>query len=144
MSSINVKTVGFFVLLVVPLASLLAGCAPAPPPEEAVLEGTWAVSVQNNPDLQQLLLTFDANGKVTTVTYKLGDNAVITVPSPVGTGTVNGKDVTITAEFRGNGLEFDGTLNDANTIITGSLTTNIVLETIVITIDNGPATLTKQ
>jgi hypothetical protein len=143
MSSTNLKAMGFFALLLLPLASLLAGCAPQPP-AAAVLEGTWQVAVQNVPDLQQLLLTFDANGNLVTVTYKLGDNAVIVVPSPVGTSSVSGKDVTITATFRGNGLEFEGTLNDADTMITGSLTTHIVVGSVVVVIDNGPATLTKQ
>jgi hypothetical protein len=141
MSRASLKTIGRLLMLAAPLAALAAGC---PSNQPSVLEGTWVVTVQANPDLQQLQLTFDARGKLTTVTYKLGDNAVIVVPSPVGSGTVSGQDVTITATFRGNGLEFEGTLNDADTIITGSLTTHIVVGSVVVVIDNGPATLTKQ
>ncbi len=144
MSRTSLKAKGRVLLLVVPVASLLAGCAPPGPPSGAVLEGTWEVTVEAVPDLEQLLLTFDAEGTLITVTYKLSDNAVIVVPSPVGTGSVDGNNVTITATFRGNGLEFTGTLNDADTVITGTLTTHIVVGSVVVVIDNGAATLTKQ
>jgi len=131
-------------LSVVALGSLLGGCVPAAPPPEAVLEGTWLVTVEQNPDLQSLLVTFDGSGNVTQVEYKLGDNATITVTNPVGVATVNGQDVILSATFNGNGLTFDGTLNSDNTVINGSLTTQISVGGLLITINNGPATFTKQ
>ncbi len=144
MSRASLKAVGRLLMLAAPLSALAVSCISPQPSPEAVLEGTWVVTVENVPDLQQLELTFGASGILTTVTYQVANNAVIVVPSPAGSGSVSGDDVIITATFRGNGLEFQGTLNEANTIITGSLTTHIVLNSVVIVIDNGPATLTKQ
>lgn len=146
MSRMNAGRAGRVMLLVVSVAGLLGGCSILFPPTspEAVLAGTWAVTVQNAPDLKQLLITFNSTGNVTSVSYKLGDNATITVPSPVGVAEVNGTSVTISATFNNNGLTFNGTLNSTNTVITGSLTTQIVVGSVVVTVDNGPATLTKQ
>jgi hypothetical protein len=144
MRSTRAKSMGRILLLVLPLAGLRATCIPNQPPAEAVLAGTWAVTVAAAPGLEQLLLTFDEEGQLSTVTYKVADNAVITVPSPTGTTSVSGQDVTITGTFLGNGLEFEGILNSTNTVITGTLTTHIVVGSAVVTIDNGAATLTKQ
>ncbi len=145
MSSINVKVIGRLLVLVVPLAAIRATCVPDnQPPAEAVLAGTWAVAVDATPDLEQLTLTFNENGQLSSIVYKVSDNAVITVPSPTGTTSVSGKDVTIAGTFLGNSLEFEGTLNDTNKVITGTITTEITAGSAVITIDNGPATLTKQ
>jgi hypothetical protein len=132
-------------LLVVPLVVLPAGCGVVfPPPPEAVLEGTWEVTSSSSLSLTQLLLTFDQNGDLTRVTYKLGTEVTITAPSPSGTSTVSGKDVTIAATFLGNSLIFNGTLNDSDTVINGTLTTQITVGLIVVTINNGPGTFTKQ
>lgn len=148
MSRTNMKAIGRLLVLVAPLAAIRATCIPddqpPPPPAEAVLAGTWAVAVEAAPDLEQLTLTFDENGQLSSVVYKVSDNAEITVPSPTGTTSVSGKDVTIAGTFLGNSLEFEGTLNDTNTVITGTITTEITAGSAVITIDNGPATLTKQ
>ncbi len=144
MIRMNVRVLGCVALSVVSLGSLLSGCGPPPPPPEAVLQGTWAVTVENAPDLKELLVTFDENGNVTEVQYKLGDNATITVASPTGVATVDGSNVIISATFNDNGLTFNGTLNSDNTVITGNLTTQIAIGGLIVTINNGPATLTKQ
>jgi hypothetical protein len=68
----------------------------------------------------------------------------VTDSSPSSTTRVDGKSVAISTEFFGNSLAFEGTLNDADTVIDGSFTTRILLGSILITIDNGPGTLTKQ
>ena len=43
-----------------------------------------------------------------------------------------------------NTLRFEGTINDAQTQMEGEVTTEIRLPGVRITINNGPATLTKQ
>jgi hypothetical protein len=113
------------------------------PPAAAVLAGTWELTTPSTASLTQLLLTFDQNGNLTTVTYKLGTEITVTESAPVSTTTVDGKNVTISATFLGNSLDFNGTLNEADTVITGTLSTRIALGTIVITIDGGPGTMTK-
>ncbi len=140
----NSQAAGLILLSMAPLAVFLGGCPQPAPPPEAVLQGTWLVTVAQNPDLKTLLVTFDENGNVTEVQYKLGDNALITVTSPAGVATVNGQNVVISATFNDNGLTFNGTLNGDNTVITGNLTTQIVVGGVVVTVNNGPATLTKQ
>lgn len=120
-----------------------AGCVP-PPPAEAVLAGTWRVTAENAPDLNQLLITFDQNGNLQTVQYQLTGNAVITVPAPIGDTAVEGNEVTISATFNGNTFAFTGTLNEAQTVATGNVTTLIAVGSSIVSINNGPATLTKQ
>lgn len=127
------------------LAGLLPGCfQPVVPPTTAVLAGTWAVTVENTPELKQLLFTFDANGNLQTVQYQIAANATITVPSPFGVTSVENDAVTISMTFITNTLAFNGTLNDTRNVITGNLTTLISVGGAVVTINNGPATLTKQ
>ena len=134
-------------LLIVPVAGLLSGCRalfPTTPPPEAVLAGTWAMTAQNVPDLKQLLFTFDSNGNLQTIQYQVASNATITVPAPIGETSVSGTAVSISVAFNTNTLAFNGTLNSANNVIDGSLTTLIAVGSSVVTVDNGPATMTKQ
>jgi hypothetical protein len=131
-------------VLAMPLTGLLAGCFTPAPPAAAVLAGTWAVTVENAPDLKELLLTFDSSGNIQTVQYQIGSNAIITVPAPVGATSVENSTVSISVSFNTNTLAFNGTLDDANNVITGSLTTLIAVGDVTVTIDNGPTTLTKQ
>ncbi len=140
-----VKAIGRMLMVVAPLALVAAGCPTTEPPAEAVLAGTWEVSTTpEESDLTQLLLTFNQNGDLQTVTYQVSDNTVITVPSPLGNTNVEGQEVTISSTFLGNSLSFSGTLNETNDVIEGNITTTITVGGIVITIDNGEATLTKQ
>ena len=108
------------------------------------LAGSWVVTVDNAPDLKTLVLTFDRNGGIESIQYQVGPNAVITVPSPVGRTNVDGDSVVISATFNNNTLSFSGTFNETETLISGNLTTLISFGGTVVTIDNGPATLTKQ
>ena len=141
----NSLSMGWRLLLVVPLACLPSGCGTAfSPPPEAVLSGTWTLTTPSSVPLTQLLLTFDRNGTLTTIAYKLGADITITTSSVAGTTKVTGKDVSIATAFLGGSLEFNGTLNDADTEITGTLTTQITVGTITVTINGGPGTLTKQ
>ncbi len=129
-------------VLAAPLVVALPGCPSLLP--TAVVEGTWALTAQNAPNLNELLITFNSTGRVTHVTYQLAGGSVISVNAPVGTVTVSGKNVSVNTTFNGNSLTFNGTLNSANTVITGSITTHIVVGAVTVTINNGPATLTKQ
>jgi len=133
----------WMIVIAVPFVTLLSGCFPPPPPT-SVLEGTWKLTVEGAPDLRDLLLTFDSDGNIQTVQYQIGDNAIITVPAPIGATSVENDTVTISVTFNSNTLAFNGTLNDTNDIITGSLTTLITVGDVTVTIDNGPATMTKQ
>jgi hypothetical protein len=132
-------------LLVLPLTGLPTGCGTIfGPSPETVLAGTWSLTTPSSTDLTQLLLTFNQNGALTTVVYKVGTGITITSNAPTGTTTVAGNNVTITADFIGGALSFNGTLNAAQTVIDGTFTTTITVGTLVISIDSGRGTLTKQ
>lgn len=139
------KSMRIVALLGMFAALLPAGCGwLAPPPDTAVLAGTWSVTAESTPNLNQLLLTFDENGNLDTIQYKVGDNVLVTVPSPLATTDVDGDDVTITAQFNESGLVFNGVLDPAGNVITGNLTTQIKSGDIIITVNNGAATMTRQ
>lgn len=127
-------------LLALPLLAFVAGC---PLPATAVLEGTWAFTVDSTPNLNELLLTFNQNGQVTNVTYQVTGSAEISVNAPVGQATVNGKNVSVTSTFQGNSLTFNGTLNDDNTVAQGTITLQITVGAVTVTVNGGAATMTK-
>lgn len=125
------------------LLSLICGCPSNQP--EAVLEGTWRVATTTaDPDLTQLLITFDVQGDPTQITYTIGTAAAVTVPFPGGSSDVDGSDVEITATWAGNSSVFTGTLSADTNTITGNLTTYILTNGILIQINNRPATMTRQ
>jgi len=121
----------------------LVGCAPTPPPE-AVLEGTWEMTTTESTDLTQLLLTFDAQGELSRITYQLDGGTILIATSPTAATNVDGDDVSISVTFSSNALVFNGQLNNAKTVITGTTTTYITVGLFVVQINNGPAVLTKQ
>ncbi len=143
MSQMYVRGARAVVLSIAVLSILPAACVEPPTPATAVLAGTWAVTTPSSPELTQLLITFDSNGNFQTITYQVGNNATVTWQHPVGTTAVDGSDVTISTTFNNNGLVFEGTLNSDNTVITGNVTTHITAGDAVVTINDGPATLTK-
>lgn len=133
-------------LLVVPLIALLHGCGVTNPPE-AILAGTWSLVPDNTPvpALTTLLLTFDSNGNWTQVQYQIGTSATVTKSISTGDTTVDGSDVTISATIGfGDTISFQGTLDSTNTVITGNITTILNSAGQTVTINNGPATMTKQ
>ncbi len=86
-----------------------------PPPPEAVPTGTWELTTEEGADLAQLVLTFDENGGPARVTYKLGN--VVPIVSPARSG--------------------------ATSVKVGRLR-SCAAASLVVSIDNGEATLTKQ
>lgn len=123
----------------------LGGCViETTPPPESVLAGTWQLTTPTSSTLTQTYLTFDTNGNLSKIVYKIGTSATVTDNSPWGVADVNGKSVTINSQFAGNGLILNGTLNDTNTVIQGTNGTEIRVGSLTITVDNGPVTLTKQ
>ncbi len=117
---------------------------PSTPPPEAVLEGTWKLTTENDVGLTQTFFTFDARGQLDKVTYKVGQNTTVTDNSPTGHTTVLGNSVTIDSSFAGSGQVLKGTLDETKTVITGQTGTEIQFGNISISVDNGAITLTKQ
>ena len=123
------------------LTMILTGCAPPP---EAVLEGAWKLTPDDDTGLSETLLTFDQKGKLSAITFKL-DALTITYDKVLCTKTtVDGAAVTIDTTFLASSLIFNGTLNSDQTIIAGTVTMRIQISSLNISIDEGSATLTKQ
>ena len=130
---------------VMALFSLGLNCPGLIPIEPSVLEGTWAVNVADE-DLTLMRVTFNSDGRLTRVIYQIGTSMTIEETFTSGVGTVQGDNVTIRGTFGPLNLStfsFEGTLNEDQTIISGNLTTEIHFLAITITINNGPATLTR-
>jgi hypothetical protein len=145
MSRIRPLSAGLGLTFVILLAGVSGGCGTIfQPPPEAILSGTWSLTSSSIPGLTELLLIFDRNGHLTDIEYRIGSDVLITAPAPTSSTTVDGTEVSIAATFLGNSLTFHGLLNDSNTVITGSISTRIDVGIAVITINDGPATMTKQ
>jgi hypothetical protein len=134
--------------LVLPLTALLlsAGCFvinPTPTPESA-LAGTWKLTTAQSTELTQTFLTFDAAGLLIRVTYKIGTNTTIANDNVTAISKVDGDNVTIVSTFGGNTVTFNGTFNADKTVIEGTQGTEIKINGVTISIDNGAVTLTKQ
>lgn len=126
------------------LLAVMPGCAwlVAPPPE-AVLAGTWDLTPEAATDLEQLQLTFDGDGVLTQITYRVTDSTTLTVLDPPGQTEVDGSEVTIVATFNGNALVFTGQLQGTTPEqINGNLTALISVGSIIVSIDYGAATMT--
>ena len=127
------------------LNSGCAGCLQPPPPPEAVLAGTWLMTPvpQTVPPVENWRLTFDSDGNLTNITFTIV-GVTTTWTNPSGATSVDGDSVYISSTDQGSGLTFTGTLNSDKNVIDGSLTSNIVVGGVTISLSQGPATMTKQ
>ena len=138
MGSVCLVAAGLGLLVVMP------GCAwlVAPPPE-AVLFGTWDLTPDATTDLEQLQLTFDGDGVLTLITYRVTDSIPLTVLGPPSQTIVDEYGVTVVTTFSGNGLVFTGQLQGTTPEqINGNLTALISVGSVVVSIDYGAATMT--
>lgn len=132
------------------LLSAVVGCTINIIPAESVLAGTWQLTGDTvSPDVGDFLITFDASGQITKLTYVYKSATTVTVNAGDllrSSSKVNGSDVSISASWSiGNTLFFEGVLNTAQTEIDGS-TSYRLLVTPAITVDipTGPAKLVKR
>ena len=131
-------------VLLLPVA-LIAGCPSVLPPPEAVLEGTWLLETTAPTLLGPTELVFDARGKLTRISIQVTAGTEVVRRNPLATVSVDGDQVTVDANLLLLGtLNFNGTLNADETVVSGHLTTNLNLLFANIVFDNGEATLTKQ
>jgi hypothetical protein len=122
---------------------------PPPPPPEAVLEGTWQLTgVVLTPGISDFLISFDGEGNITRLTYRVNDLVTVYVDETDfidSDGTVNGDDVSIIASwFEVNHFAFSGTLNSNQTRIDGNASYKLVVGGLTIEAPLGQARLTKQ
>ena len=135
--------------LLIAVSASLAGIFGCPDlqPANGVMHGTWLLtpSQNANPPVTNILLTFDPTGQLTTMSYTV-NGTTLTWNDPPPFVAVDGTSVRITATQSGNGLMFDGTLNSATapTSATGTLSANLVVGNLTVSVPQGTATLTKQ
>jgi hypothetical protein len=134
--------------LLIAASVLLAGvfgCPGLMPGPESVLEGTWELNQSADPAVTDWLLTFDSRGDLTEVSYEVA-GVRKTWTDPPATVSVDGDQVRIAATQSGNGLNFYGVLDSVTdpTIATGSLSANMVVGNLTISVPQGEATLVKQ
>lgn len=129
------------------LLALLAqgsGCqiAPPVPPPEAVLEGTWDLTTDDEFALTRTIFVFDQLGRISEMRSVF--LALTITDHDVHSSTeVSGSDVTIITTTN---LIFHGTFNEDFSVATGKLSTEFTIPftSTVVSIDKGDATLTKQ
>lgn len=131
--------------LVLPAVVILCGGCPAPPPPEAVLAGSWALTTDQPSALPPTVLNFDANGNFVSIVYTVG-NTVITQTPVGGSSLVSGSTVTISQSLtNGSSLNFVGQLNSTNTQAQGSLIATLNIGNLLnIQFSGVPATITRQ
>jgi hypothetical protein len=103
------------------------------------LDGTWEITgAAVASDVTNFLVTFNSSGDITEVQYTFGDSTITIQGNAIaGDADVDGSDVTIT-------LQFDGTVNDDQNVMTGNLSYSIVIGAVTIESPPAAATLTKQ
>jgi len=124
------------------------GCPQVLPPPEAAMEGTWEVIPDDtvDPRLTDWILTFNANGELTQVTYTLVGGETVRWNDPQGSTDVDEDQVHISVAFGPNGFTFDGTLDSVKTptMATGVVGTTVTIGGIEISEPEAEATLVKQ
>lgn len=131
---------GLGILVAIPLA--LAGCGTnAVPPPEAVLFGSWLLGSTDSGHNGKVFV-FDANGRLSEIRTTTGNTTLIE-RDVHNTVTVIGMNVSVRTK---SNLIFEGTLNDALNLITGTLRSEFTIPFTnnVIATNHGDATLTKQ
>jgi len=109
------------------------------PGPEAVLAGTWELTVDAETNGTKTILKFDSFGRLLEVGTQTG-SVTVTDTNATGTVTVVNKNLTLKTSTN---LRFEGTFNDAMTEVKGTLFTEFTLFGTTTSIDMGPATMKK-
>lgn len=122
----------------------LSDATEAPPPEGSV-GGTWEYFPDGSggpefTNLEQLLLTFDADNNPTRVIYKTTDNATVIDNFPAGSASITADAVTLQLTFLNGTSTFAGRLESDGNLV-GNITVAIRDRGTVVDIRNGPAIL---
>ena len=125
----------------------VVGCpvAPAPGPE-AVLEGTWEIIPADPGDFEGFTFEarFDSDGNLVEINgTRPEDGATASLDIDNATTTVDGSAVTISIPRPTKTTVFDGTLSEDQNTITGTLTDEIELGDLEVTLPGGDLTLER-
>ena len=133
-------------LCVIATLGFVVGCplVPAPDPE-GVLEGTWSITPTDPGDFEGFTYEarFDSSGVLVEITGTRPDGATASLDIENATTTVDGNDVTISIPRLTGTSVFSGTLSgDQNTIV-GSITDEIDLGNLEVSLPGGDLTLER-
>jgi hypothetical protein len=147
MGSAKARSV-LLVALLITFLSLLAGCVALTipglePPAEAVLAGTWALIQNADQALSETFWVFDDNGNLVEMRTKMGPVEITRQAGPASTSVEDSHVIIQLGTDLGN-MSFDGTFNEDQSRIEGSLSTQMSWLGTTIRIDGGSATLVKQ
>ena len=133
-----------FGFVLVGMSLLVAGCPFTPP--EAVLSGTWSATPEDPGDFEgwDFAATFDSNGQLVGLSAESPDGATADLEIVNATTEVSGSEVTITIPRPTGTRVFDGTLSADQNTITGSLTQEIDLGELEVSLPGGGLTLERQ
>ena len=129
--------------LVPTLLVFLVGCPAATPPPEAVLEGRWSITPADPGEFENFTYegTFDTDGQLVELEATRDDGATATLNTTGSVTTLDGSDVTISVPGPGPGTRvFEGTLSEDQNTMTGSLTEEINLGDLEVTVPGGDLT----
>ena len=135
-------------LIAVTLLVFVTGCpfGPQEPPAEAVLEGTWSVVPADPGSIENVTYeaVFDSNGQLTELTALRDDGATARLDTAGSVTSLDGSAVTISLQGTSTTTSlFEGTLSaDQNTMI-GSITRDIDLGDLEITLPGGELTFAR-
>lgn len=136
------------VLSVCAVASLgfVVGCPIVPtPPAEAVFEGTWTVTPAEPGDFEGFAYEarFDSSGKLVEITGTRPDGATASLDVDDATTTLDGSSVTVSIPRPTRTTVFNGTLSDDQNTITGTISDEIELGDLEVTLPGGDLTLER-
>lgn len=129
--------------LVPTLLVFVVGCPQVAPPAEAVLEGQWSITPDDRGEFENFMYegTFDSDGQLVELVATRDDGATATLNTTGSVTTLDGSDVTISVPGPGAGTRvFEGTLSEDQDTMTGSLTEEIDLGDLEVTVPGGDLT----
>jgi hypothetical protein len=136
-----------FATVAVVSVGLIAGCPflPPGPPAAAVLEGTWSITPTEPGDCTDCTYEaeFDANGNLIQLRATRADGATATLTTTDASTQLDGSDVVITVPDPTGARVFEGTLSDDENTMTGSITQEIDLGDLEITLPGGELTFDR-
>ncbi len=137
---------GVLTLFVVTSLGFVVGCplVPAPGPE-AVLEGTWSITPADPGDFEGFTYEarFNSSGDLVEINGTRPDGATASLAINNATTTVDGSAVSISIPRLTGTRVFEGTLSDDQNTITGSITDEIDLGDLEVTLPGGDLTLER-
>ena len=123
--------------------AFVVGCPVVTPPPEAVLEGRWSITPADPGEFEEFTYegTFDGDGQLVELEATRDDGATATLDTTGSVTTLDGSDVTISVSVGvATTRVFEGTLSEDQNTMTGSLTDEIDLGDLEVTVPGGELT----